>query len=123
MDYPTERTTAFNAGRARIVFDPAHLSILWNVPAGYEAAELAHRHPTAQALFAALRNVRWTAGTGGWIEGNDDTNRDYQTGGTLRPAYISLAWGPLGADEEPAACEPYRDASGTEITREVLDAR
>jgi hypothetical protein len=122
MDYPTERTTAFKAGRARIAFDPAHLSILWNVPAGYEAAELAHRHPTAQALFTALRDVRWTPGTGGWIQGNDDTNRDYADGGALRPAYTPIAWGPLGAKAHPSSCEPYKDASGTEITRETLDA-
>jgi hypothetical protein len=122
MDYPTELTTVFNVGRARIIFDPARLSILWSVPAGYEAAELAHRHPTAQVLFNALRYVRWTPGTGGWIEGNDDTNRDYDAGGGLRPAYIPVAWGPLGAKAHAAACEPYRDTLGTEMTRETLDA-
>lgn len=122
MDYPAELTTVFNVGRARVIFDPPRLSIIWSVPAGYEAAELAHRHPTAQALFTALRYVRWTPGTGGWIEGNDDTNRDYGAGGALRPAYIPVAWGPLGAKAHASSCEPYRDASGTEMTRETLDA-
>lgn len=122
MDYPTELTTIFNVGPARIIFDASRLSVLWSVSAGDEAAELAHCHPTAQALFAALRSVRWTPETGGWIEGNDDTNRDYDAGGTLRPAYISVAWGPLGAKEHASACEPYSDASGTEVTPETLDA-
>lgn len=121
MDYPTELTTIFNVGRAQIIFDRERLSILWSVPAGYEAAELAHRHPTAQALFDALRYVRWTPETGGWIEGNDDANRDYDAGGALRPAYIPVAWGPIGAKAHTWACEPYRDASGTEITRETLE--
>lgn len=122
IDYPTKDANAFNLGRVQIVFDPALLSVRWSVPAGREAAELAHRHSTARALFTALSHVLWTAGTGGWVEGNDDTNRDYGAGGVLRPAYISVAWGPRGADAYPLSCEPYRDASGREITREALDA-
>jgi hypothetical protein len=122
LDYPTEDTNAFNLGRAQILFDPASPSLHWAVPAGREAAELAHRHATARALFAALRHVQWTAGTGGWIEGNDDTNRDYGAGGVLRPSYISVAWGPRGAGAYPLSCEPYTDASGREVTREALDA-
>jgi len=122
LDYPTEDTNAFNVGRAQIAFDPAPLSARWSVPAGREAAELAHRHSTARTFFEALRHVLWTPGTGGWIEGNDETNRDYGAGGVLRPAYISVAWGPRGADAYPASCEPYRDGSGRQITREALDA-
>lgn len=122
MDYPTGSTTAFNVGRAQIVFDPARRSIRWNVPAGYEAAELAHRHPTAQALFTVLRYVRWTPGTGGWIEGNDDSNRDHAAGSALRPDYSPIAWGPLGAEAHPSSCEAYKDAAGREVTREALDA-
>jgi hypothetical protein len=122
MDYPTEDTNAFDVGRAQIVFDPALVGVRWSVPAGREAAELAHRHSIARTLFEALRQVQWTAGTGGWIEGNDDANRDYGAGGVLRPAYISVAWGPRGANVYPLSCEPYRDASGREITRQALDA-
>lgn len=122
MDYPSETTTTFSIGRARINFDSQRKSILWSVPAGCEAAKLAHDHPTACALFMALRYVHWTSDTGGWIEGNDETNRDYNADGALMPAYTPVAWGPVGAKAHPSACEPFSDASGAEITREVLAA-
>lgn len=68
----TEVTKQFRCGDdARITFGEAAVS--WVVLEGENAVAIAHDHPVAQALFGAIKAVRWTKGTGGELYRGDES--------------------------------------------------
>jgi hypothetical protein len=77
----TNRSVAFNYGDFSITF--AGNLVNWNVPDNNRAVEHAHDHPVAKAFFHALKQVKWTRGSGGQLLGNNEYNRDsnYEGGG------------------------------------------
>lgn len=81
--FVTNRTLRFDCGEPSITFGPNGRTVVWNVPENNHACDTARDHPVARALFAALRRVQWTRGSGGEIVGNDEYNRDsdYAGGG------------------------------------------
>ena len=72
-----------------------------------------------QVFFGELAKVRWTRGTGSVFTGNDEYNQDasYEGGGAN---YVTTAYGPVGAAEAPAKCQPYTDSQGNRVTRDQL---
>lgn len=83
VNFPTNRTLRYACGEPDITFDPKAKTVTWSVPENNHARDHAREHPIAQALFRALRAVKWTRGSGGQIIGNDEYNRDshYEGGG------------------------------------------
>lgn len=121
MAFPTNRTTEFGNDGCRISFVKAANTIQWSVGENKNARERAHATPWARALFKALDEVRWTRGTGGFFEGNDEYNtEDHGAGGGGN--YVTTAFGPIGAAEAPDECRPYTDSKGKRVTEDTLRA-
>ena len=59
-----------------VAFKNATRSLVWSVSENNHAREHAHEHWFAKLVFAALRRITWTRGSGGKIVGNDEYNRD-----------------------------------------------
>lgn len=121
MDFPTNRTTDFNAGYGEVIFDKKTNQVEWIVEENNNAVEHAHAHPVANAFFDAVSKVRWTRGTGGVFTGNDEYRREasYEGGASN---YVTTAFGPVGADEAPDNCRPFIDSKGKATTQKDLDA-
>lgn len=120
MDFPTASTTVFHADDLEVEFHRTAGSLSWYVGENNHAVDEARNHPLGKAVFAALDQVRWTRGTGGVISGNDEQSGvDSLHGGAAN--YISVAFGPAGAEQSPVHCRPYTDAQGRHFTRTDLD--
>lgn len=118
MDFPTNRTTVFTAVGLEVSFDKKASSMLWSVEENNHAVDDARSHPLGIAVFEALDDVRWTRGTGGYFTGNDEQHSDPDHGGGEN--YVSLAFGPVGAEHHPDSCRPFTDSSGRRFTSDVL---
>lgn len=118
MAFPTNRTTVFTAPALDVSFDKKTSSLLWSVDENNRAVENARSHPLGIAVFEALDDLRWTRGTGGYFTGNDEHHSDPDHGGGEN--YVSLAFGPVGAEHHPDACRPFTDSRGRRFTQEVL---
>ena len=102
-DFPraTNKTMAFDAGEGTISLHDKDRTVVWNVPENNHACDYARSSPMARALFRLLDGIAWSRGTGGYIVGNDEYNRENSPaevggGGNLlkRPCY-----GPIGKRE------------------------
>ena len=120
MQFPTNRTTSFDAG-GYVSFDKSNNSVTWDVAENNHAVEHARDSPKAAALFEAMGKVAWTRGTGGVFTGNDEDSRgdDYEGGGAN---YVTDAFGPVGAEQAPDHCRPYTDSKGVRVTSRDLQA-
>lgn len=72
----TNRTSVFNLTHAAISFNDKTRVANWNVPENNHAVQDAHEDKVAQAFFAALNKIKWTASSGGSLYGNDEYNID-----------------------------------------------
>lgn len=121
MDFPTNRSTDFHVDDLEVSFDKKTGSVQWCVNENNDAVNDARNHPLGKAVFSALGQVRWTRGTGGIITGNDEYNGG-DTDADRGENYVSVAFGPAGADEAPDQCLPYTDSKGRRVTQADLDA-
>ena len=124
MKYPTNRTTAFHADDASIIFTKDTSSVTWSVGENNHAVERAREQPIAQAFFGELRKVRWTRGTGGIITGNDEYNReDRSSGGGGNTTNQGL--GPVGAADPDAynRTDDYLDSFGHRVGTDGFPGR
>lgn len=89
----TNRTTVFKVGwEATISFDGT--SVRFEVPENNHAVESAREDPMAQAFFAGLDKVRWTAKTGFRCYGGDEYQRDAEREhGYSAGPYETGVWG------------------------------
>ena len=90
--------TEVRVGEASITFENAKRTVSWSVPDNNHACETARDHPVGRALFARLKRVKWTRGSGGVIVGNDEyASEDRSVGGGGNTA--NSVFGPLGSRE------------------------
>lgn len=68
--------TSYSCGECSVSFDNATRTATWSVGENNHACETARETVLGKALFAALRQVKWTRGSGGRIWGNDEYNQD-----------------------------------------------
>lgn len=59
-----------------VFFNDETHSVEWQVYRNNRAVEHAHEDPFVVKLFAAMRRIQYTSGTGGVIEGNDEYNAE-----------------------------------------------
>jgi len=90
-------------------------TVTWDVDESNHAVENAHEHWFAKKLFAALKRITWTRGSGGKIIGNDEYNRDeggsYEGGGG---SYVNFDFSPESQKRERRASRlsGYRNSLG-----------
>lgn len=60
--------------------------------------------------------MKWTRGTGGVFRGDNEISNE----ATNRGEYVTTAYGPIGATQEPSSCEEYTDSKGQRVTRSDL---
>lgn len=85
----TNKDAVFHADDFAISFSGREVT--WSVGENNHAVERAAEHPLAVTFFRALRNVKWTRGTGGVIKYQDEYQHDAFAGPT-----VSHRFGPLG---------------------------
>jgi len=82
---PVSKDADIHLPDASVHFRNKGRTVEWDVPENNHAVENARDHWFAKKLFAALRRIEWTRGSGGQIVGNDEYNRDeckhYEGGG------------------------------------------
>lgn len=116
MPFPTNRTTEFQAGEGSITFNKDISTVSFDSGHYRDVIEKAHNSPAGEALFAKLKTVKWTRGTGGIFHGNNEINEEE----TDRSQYVTTAYGQLGAAQEPSNCQEYTDSKGNRVTRAEL---
>jgi hypothetical protein len=116
MPFPNNRTTEFHAGEGSVVFNKDTSTVSFDTGQYRNVIERARNSPVGSALFDKLRTVRWTLGTGGIFRGDNELSNEE----TDRGEYVTTAYGPLGAAQEPGHCEEYTDSKGHRVTREDL---
>ena len=79
-----------------ISFDGRHVT--WSVYENNHAVDHARDGRTARVFFTALRKIRWTRGTGGFIMYDSEYHEDEM--GNRTGASLSAHWGPLGEAEK-----------------------
>lgn len=116
MPFPTNRTTDFPAGEGSITFNKDTNTVSFDTGQYRNVIERAHNSPAGSALFDRLKTVKWTRGTGGIFHGDNELNDEE----TDRGQYVTTAYGPLGAAQEPSHCQEYTDSKGHRVTRADL---
>ena len=102
-DFPraTNKTREFDADAGTIFLHDQDRTVLWDVPEGNYACERARSSHVARTLFRRLDGIAWSRGTGGYIVGNDESNRanspaEVGEGGNL----LKMPYhGPIGRNE------------------------
>jgi hypothetical protein len=117
IPFPTNRTTEFSAGEGSITFNKDSKSVSWDTGQYRNVIDRAYRSPAGEALFAAIKQVKWTRGTGGVFHGN---NENHSEEAWDRGDYVTTAYGPIGAAQEPAHCQEYTDSKGHRVTQAEL---
>lgn len=115
LPFPTNRTTSFPAGEGSVEFDKDNNMVHWSTSENRGATERAHNSAAGKALFDRLNTVKWTRNTGGIIVGNDEYAQD-----AGRSDECTVAYGPIGAAQEPSRCEEYTDSKGYRVSRADL---
>ena len=82
-DFPlaNSATKSLAQGEAYVGFDDERRRVIWNVSENNHAIESARSTALGRALFAALAKIKWTRGSGGFIIGNNEYNRDSEDEG------------------------------------------
>ncbi|ACL42002.1 hypothetical protein Achl_4051 (plasmid) [Pseudarthrobacter chlorophenolicus A6] len=116
IPFPTNRTTEFPAGEGSITFDKDSNKVSFDTGQYRDVIAKARNSPAGTALFAKLQTVKWTRGTGGIFHGDNELNDEE----TDRGQYVTTAYGPIGAAQEPSHCQEYTDSKGNRVTRAEL---
>lgn len=116
MDFPTNRTTEFRSGEGAITFDKDSNTVSFDTGQYRGVIDRARHSPAGAALFARLKTVKWTRGTGGIFHGDNEISHEE----TDRGQYVTRAYGPIGAAQEPSNTEEYTDSKGNRVTRADL---
>ena len=112
IPFPTNRTTEFDAGEGHITFNKDDNTVVFDTGQYRNVIERARNSPAGSALFNRLKTVKWTRGTGGVFHGDNEISNEE----TDRGEYVTTAYGPLGAAQEPSHCEEYTDSKGNRLT-------
>jgi hypothetical protein len=115
LPFPTNRTTSFPAGEGSISFDKDRSTVYWSTSENRGATDRAHNSAAGRALFDRLKTVKWTRNTGGLIMGNNEYAEEAGQGDAC-----TVAYGPIGAAQEPSSCQEYTDSKGHRVTRAEL---
>jgi len=115
LPIPTNRTTSFPAGEGSVSFDKDSNTVRWSTGQNRDAIEHAHDSVAGIAFFDRLKTVKWTRGTGGTINGNNEYAADAGRGESCHTAF-----GPIGAAQEPSSCQEYTDSKGNRVTSQDL---
>jgi hypothetical protein len=118
LPFPTNRTTDFPAGEGSVTFDKGQNAVHWETGQYRNVIETARNSVAGEALFNRIKTVKWTRGTGGVFHGDNEISHEE----TDRGEYVTTAYGPIGAAQEPTHCEEYADSKGHRVTgRELSD--
>lgn len=116
MPFPANRTTNFPAGEGGITFHKDANTVSFDTGQYRNVVDRARSSPTGAALFNRLQSVKWTRETGGIFHGNNELNDEE----TDRGQHATIAYGPIGAAQEPSHCQEYTDSKGHRVTRAEL---
>ena len=112
---PVSKDADIHLPWASVHFRNKGRTVTWDVDENNHAVENAHENWFAKKLFAALRGITWTRGSGGQILGNDEYNRDeggsYEGGGG---SYVNFDFSPESQKRERRASRlsGYRNSLG-----------
>lgn len=115
LPFPTNRTSSFPAGEGSVSFDKDTNTVRWSTSENRGATERAHNSAAGKAFFDRLKTVKWTRNTGGIIMGNNELSEEAGRGDAC-----SVAYGPIGAAQEPSSCQEYTDSKGNRVGRAEL---
>lgn len=115
LPFPTNRTTSFPAGEGSVSFDKDSNTVRWSTSENRGATDRAHDSVAGRAFFDRLKTVKWTRNTGGIIMGNNEYAADEGMSDSCHVAY-----GPIGAAQEPSHCQEYTDSKGNRVGRNEL---
>jgi hypothetical protein len=126
IDWPTNRTTSFRMGDAKVTFNPDTKTVDWNVAENNHAVENARATALGKSFFRRLDTIKWTPGTGGYTKYDSENNED-EFGGR-RGSSISGGWGYIGIDEynyagQISSMAPWQNAKGEWIGSAIVTAR
>jgi len=107
------KSVTVTLGEATIRF--AGAVVRWETGENNHQVDRAHSHPIAHVFFAALEQVVWTRGSGGFGVGNDEYRRESQQSGDGGNYETSLRYGPRGG--QPAG------QSAAQIRRAAINGR
>lgn len=111
MNFPTNKTTDFRFDDGSITFDREKRTVRWETDENRRGVENARNSARGKALFTALKTVKWTAGTGGVLSGNDEYNQeDDNSGGGAN--YDTVGYGPIGVRFAPTKTGDYDTPTG-----------
>lgn len=116
LPFPTNRTTSFPAGEGSVSFDKDSNTVRWSTGENRGATDRAHNSVAGEAFFDRLKTVKWTRNTGGVIMGNNEYASEEGVGDSCHVAY-----GPIGAAQEPSHCQEYTDSKGNRVGRAELN--
>lgn len=120
LEWPTNRTMEFHQGDLSLYFKRESRTVIFEIGEGNHAREHADKTSLAKAFYARMKEVRWTAGTGGVVLGNDEYNREagYEYPGA-GGSYVVAAYGPVGAKEAPGHVASFLNGKGVAMKPEV----
>lgn len=116
IPFPTNRTTEFSAGEGHITFNKDTNTVSFETGQYRNVIERARGSVAGEALFNRIKAVKWTRGTGGVFRGDNEISNEESD----RGVYVTTAYGPIGAAQEPTHCEEYTDSKGNRVTRNDL---
>lgn len=106
--------TRFDGPFGSATFDTKKNTLEWEAD-GNHGVEEAHAEWVWEAMHAELDKVRWTRGSGGVINGDDEYRPEPRA---------SAGFGPVGLKDAPEVTKPFVKADGTRVTQlDVNDAR
>lgn len=114
IPFPTSRTTEFQAGEGSITFTKDSNTVSFDTGQYRNVSEKAHNSPAGSALFAKLKTVKWTRGSGGIFNGDNEINEE----DTYRGQYVTTAYGPIAPPRSPhtARSTPIRRATVSPVS-------
>lgn len=120
VEWPTNRTTDFHESDLSLNFNRKERSVTFEVMENNHAREHADNTALARAFYSQIAKVKWTAGTGGVILGNDEYNRDagYEDVGG-GGSYVVAAYGYVGVRESPQHVAEFLNGKGQRVHVEV----
>lgn len=112
-------TKSFDGQDCYISLDDEKRSMRWSVPEGNRNVDRAHENFLYAAMNKALKQVKWTRGTGGHFAGNDEYNGE--GGGVGAGAnYLTGTFGPLGdqAKIDDYVCKGFKKTQAKKMVEE-----
>ncbi|MET1155882.1 hypothetical protein [Arthrobacter sp.] len=112
LPFPINRTTSFPAGEGKVRFDKDTNTVHWDTGQNRDAIDKARNSVAVTALFNRIKTVKWTRNTGGVFMGNNENAAEEGV-----PDRCHVAYGPIGAAQEPSSCEEYTASKGNRVTQ------